>query len=220
MTGTPWRDAAYGVVDLELSGLDPARDEILSFAVVPVEGGRALPGRLLYRLVRPARMPEAETIRIHGLREADLAAAPPLDEAVGELAAAIEGRVLVAHFAAVEAGFLTSALEPRGLRAPSSLIDTAALALELQRRGGLRLRRERGLALSELARTLNLPVHRPHHADGDALTTAQAFLALAAKLDAIKPVSAEGLQRLSEPPPPRLAWWRRLRTRISRPRGG
>jgi DNA polymerase-3 subunit epsilon len=36
-------------------------------------------------------------------------------------------------------------------------------------------------SLGYLARALNLPVHRPHHADGDALTTAQVFVALATR---------------------------------------
>ena len=42
-------------------------------------------------------------------------------------------------------------------------------------------------SLDELAQRLDLPVHRPHHALGDALTTAQVFLALATHLDAVAP---------------------------------
>ena len=37
--------------------------------------------------------------------------------------------------------------------------------------------------LAAVARRLGLPSHRPHTADGDALTTAQVFLALGAHLD-------------------------------------
>ena len=40
-------------------------------------------------------------------------------------------------------------------------------------------------ALGPLAAELGLPVHAPHHARGDALTTAQAFLALATHLEAL-----------------------------------
>ena len=36
-----------------------------------------------------------------------------------------------------------------------------------------------------MAHDLGLPTHRPHHADGDALTTAQAFIALATHLEAV-----------------------------------
>ena len=39
-------------------------------------------------------------------------------------------------------------------------------------------------ALSDVASGLGLPVHRQHEAEGDALTTAQVFLALATHLEA------------------------------------
>ena len=39
-------------------------------------------------------------------------------------------------------------------------------------------------ALAEVAGGLGLPAHRSHDAEGDALTTAQAFLALATHLEA------------------------------------
>jgi DNA polymerase III epsilon subunit-like protein len=40
-------------------------------------------------------------------------------------------------------------------------------------------------------------VHRPHHADGDALTTAQAFIALATHLEAFGSVTLGSLEQFS-----------------------
>ncbi len=40
---TPWREARYCVVDLELSGLNPSTDEIISFGAVPIDGGLSPP---------------------------------------------------------------------------------------------------------------------------------------------------------------------------------
>jgi DNA polymerase III epsilon subunit-like protein len=51
------------------------------------------------------------------------------------------------------------------------------------------------LTLSALATALDLPVHRPHNALGDALTTAQAFLALVSHLDARSPETVRSLAR-------------------------
>ena len=51
--------------------------------------------------------------------------------------------------------------------------------------------------LSDLARVAGLPVHRPHHADGDALTTAQAFIALATHLEAFETQTVGSLERIS-----------------------
>ena len=173
------------MIDLETTGLDAAIDEIISFATVPIVGGRARPGDGRYRLVRPRRMPEAKTIVIHGLRSEELAVAPALDEVIDELLAAITGRPIVAHVAAIEERFLRRALATADLELRNPLIDTAKLAAELF------ARRDRpvpdSIALTALANELGLPVHRPHEADGDALTTAQVFLALATQLDAYEP---------------------------------
>jgi DNA polymerase III subunit epsilon len=207
--GAPWREATYSVIDFELTGLDPAKDEIISFAAFTVADGKVRLDDARYELVRPARMPEADTVRVHGLREADLADAPPLSEVLNGLLEALTGRALVAHVAWVETGFLTAALEARGLALRNPVVDTAALAVELSR-----LRREPALArsdempagvavsspgLGEVARRLGLPVHRPHHADGDALTAAQAFIALATHLEAFeRPLTLGALRRISE----------------------
>lgn len=208
-SSTPWREATYSVVDLELTGLDPSQDEIVSFAAVTVTAGRIRLRDSLHRIVQPLRMPDPDTIRIHGLREQDLAAAPRIDQVLGDLIDALTGRVLVAHGAAVETGFLRPALASRGLELRNPVIDTAGLALELWRLRGeppLRAAGDQSPAaavsspgLPELARALGLPVHRPHHADGDALTTAQVFLALATHLEAFGKVTVGSLERLSAP---------------------
>jgi DNA polymerase III subunit epsilon len=193
---TPWREVTYSVIDFETTGLDPERDEIISFAAVTVSGGRVLAGETRYGLIRPSRMPEPETIRIHGLREADLAGAPPLSERIDVLLEAITGRAIVAHVAAIERGFLERALRAHGLDLRNPFIDTAKLDAELRR-----LRRappgSEPIGLSAMARGLGLPVHRPHHAEGDALTTAQAFIALASHLDAFEPQTLRSLERIS-----------------------
>jgi DNA polymerase-3 subunit epsilon len=140
-------------------------------------------------------MPEAETIRIHGLRPQDLAEAPPLAEALDAMLEALAGRVVVAHVAWVERGFLTAALKPAGLRFPEPVLDTAALARHVLEPQGV----VEGQAppLGETARALGLPVHRPHVAEGDALTAAQLFLALVTRLERSNPQTVGSLARLS-----------------------
>jgi DNA polymerase-3 subunit epsilon len=50
-----------------------------------------------------------------------------------------------------------------------------------------------GLALATVSELLGLPVEPPHHALGDAVTTAQAFVALASHLDQRAPQTVASL---------------------------
>jgi DNA polymerase-3 subunit epsilon len=196
-SSTPWRDVRFSVVDLETTGLDSSADEIISFAAVTVSGGTVHLDDARYELVRPRRMPDADTIRIHGLREADLVDAPALAEVIDGLLEALTGTALVAHVAEVERGFLDTAMRRRGLELRNPIVDTAELDLELRRLARKPPSEHEPIGLSDLARGLGLPVHRPHHADGDALTTAQAFIALATHLEAFEPQTLGTLARAS-----------------------
>lgn len=186
----PWRSAGYCAVDLETTGLDLKRDAIVSFGAVHVDGGRVIAGSSIYRLVGGSAKATPRAIVVHALRPADLADAPPWEDSVDLLLEALTGRVLVAHAAWVERAFLRRAFRLRRVPPPRIVIDTAALA------------RNAGLAavgapaepsLEGLAGDLGLPAHAPHHALSDALTTAEVFLALAARLDAITPQTVRSL---------------------------
>ncbi len=189
--GTPWITASYCAVDLELSGLNPKRDEIISFGAIPIENGRIQLAGVVEGRVRPQGSVSEASIRVHGLRAADLAVAPPLDSAIDQLLGVMAGRIPVVHVAAIERGFLRPALRRQGLRLHRSLIDTNVLGLvwlhEREREG------PRRMSLGDLAGALGLPVHHPHDAVGDALTTAQAFIALATHLDARNPQTVRSL---------------------------
>jgi DNA polymerase III subunit epsilon len=193
---TPWREARFAVVDLETTGLEPRHDEIISFASVPIEGARVSVGGIRAAIVRPVTMPGADTIRIHGLRPMDLAEARTLPEVLDLILEALAGRTVVAHVAWVERGFLAPALRSAGVRLAEPVLDTSVLArhvFEPESAG-----EGAGMPLSDAARRLGLPVHRPHVAEGDALTTAQLFLALVAHLERGEPQTIGSLARLSE----------------------
>ncbi len=178
---TPWRVASFCVVDLELSGLDHRKDEVVSFAAVPVDAGRVVVGAAVSGLCRPTRPLPERSVLVHGLRTKDLEEAPELGEALQPLLDAMAGRVLVAHESWVERAFLTRAFDAQGVRFRGPAVDTYQLARLLARqRGAPSPPRD----LSALVGSLGLPAHRPHVALGDALTTAQLFVALATWLDA------------------------------------
>lgn len=175
-----WRQRRYCVLDVETTGLDLARDDVVSIGVVEVVGGCITP-RTYYQIVRPASELSVASRRIHCLTTEKLESAPTVAQAMPDLCAFIGASTLVAHAAWIERAFLTRALRATNHHVDLRLLDTAALARRL------------GLADSDdpyepslegLSLAAGLPVHTPHHALGDALTTAQLFIVYAARLEA------------------------------------
>lgn len=194
MLDRPWREAEFAVIDLELTGLDLRRDEIVSYGGVVVRGGRVVASTVVYGLVRPLRPVSEASIAVHALRPADLVDAPGLDAAVEVLSGFLDGRVLVAHAAWVERAFLGRALADHGMKLDGPVVDTAALAREvgIAPRGA-----ETEPSLEGLTSGLGLPVHTTHHAAGDALTTAGLLLALVARLERSEPQTVRSLANIS-----------------------
>lgn len=198
-----WREASLAVVDLEATGLDPEVHEVLSVAIVPVDHGRIHLDSVLYRTVRPEVPPERPSIVIHGIRPVDAAQGSSPEDVAAEVQQHLEGRVLVAHVARIELGFLRKWIPSYRAK---TVIDTDVLArLRIARGGGPVMREHIGLGAA--AGTFGLPEHRRHHALGDALTTAQLFLAEASIL------STEGDASISM-----LARADRLLAKLGRPR--
>jgi DNA polymerase-3 subunit epsilon len=182
----PWRRATYTVIDLELTGLDPATDAIVAAGGLRIVGGRVLAASAFRLLVRPDRSVPGRAVRIHGLLPGELAAAPPLATQLAVLLDRLGGAVPVVHVAEVDLAFLDAAVRRTwGFPWPTTMLDTARLATALERRR--RLTRLPGpdpsLRLPDLAAAHGLPVHPEHDPLHDALTTAQLFLALATRLE-------------------------------------
>jgi DNA polymerase-3 subunit epsilon len=192
---TPWLEARWCAIDLELTGLDPRRNEIIAVGVVPIEDGRVLLGESRYALARSDVKPEHGAVLVHKLRHADVAGAPPVSEAIDLVLTGLAGRVPVFHTAFVEQGFLGPQLSRRRVRLPPAA-DTEVLGRRwLELRDG---QAPTGIPLASLARELGQRAETPHHALGDALTTAQAFIALARHLDACEPQTVGSLVATSE----------------------
>jgi len=177
-SSVPWREASFAVVGLEATGPNPRRDRLVRVACVPVERGKVIIGKA-----------SEATIRLGGIEF------EPIVEA-------LTGRVLVAHGASRHTGFLAAVLERTGLRLVGQRLDTAVLAGWVLPRAPAEgdwspSHADHSPDLSEAAAAIGLPVHRPQEADGEALTTAQLFLALASKLDRVHAQSVGSLARLS-----------------------
>ncbi len=197
---TSIEDVPQVALDVETTGLDPARDEIVSIGVVPIEGACIRASAARYWVVRPRAALQPESVTIHAITHAQIAAAPDLGDIVGELLAALAGRVVVVHCRGIERSFLDVALKARlgeGLEFP--VIDTMELEARLHRAppAGLLARlfgrrpAPRSIRLADSRARYGLPRYRAHHALTDALATAELLQAqLAHRFSPQTPVRA------------------------------
>ena len=188
------------MIDFESTGLNLRRDKIIAYGAVPIRRGRIQMADATYGLVGITdTVPEASTC-IHYIRTQDLATAPPLKTVVRQIDSLIGDAPIIAHCAVIERTLLRRAYRACGLQLRSPFIDTAPLAtaaLNEEVEGGF-------ISLEYAATALGVPVHAPHHALGDAITTANVFLAVASRLErqlAPTPLSTAALVDKSTPPP-------------------
>ncbi len=163
-------------VDLETTGLEPRDNAILAAGWVAVDGAEVVLGTARRRVVA-AGADVGQSATIHRLTDDEVAAGLPLGDVVEELLAALDGRVLLAHHAPIEVGFLRLACRALGRELPAfDVIDTMELeARHHDRRSGdvppgaLRLWSARD--------RFGLPAYRAHDALMDAISCAELYLA-------------------------------------------
>lgn len=185
---TPLADLALLAVDVETTGLDPTRDQVLSIGFVPVTGDRVeLAGA---RRVVVEHHDPGHAVTVHGLTHDDLASGIPLREALGMLRDALDGRVLLAHHAAFEVAFLRAAYRAAGLEPPDPpAVCTLRLQRRLQRVAGVSAPPPESLRLWRSRARFGLPVVPVHDALGDALACAELYLAQVAELGDGRPLT-------------------------------
>jgi DNA polymerase-3 subunit epsilon len=187
----------FASLDFEATGLDFARDTIVSFGVVPVRSGRVVLRDAVHQLIDPHVPPSRHSQTIHGLRPQDLAGSPRIAEARERLREAIAGRHLLVWFADVEVHFLSAIFGGTVGSWRRRTIDVRNLAIAAD--GATpSARAELGYGLSWAAERLGVPVADPHDALDDALVAAQAFIVLATRLpEAPYPTVADLLRAAS-----------------------
>jgi predicted DnaQ family exonuclease/DinG family helicase len=164
----------YAALDLETTGLDPARDRVIEVGAVAFSPDRV--SGTMERLVDPGRAVPETVLRLTGIRQEELRGAASPDSALRELSEFLRGRQPVGHGARLDVDFLTAA----GLWDPAiEILDTLDVARIL-------LPGAASHSLPLLAVELGFSQPRPHRALDDADATRQLLLRLrdeAASLD-------------------------------------
>ncbi len=108
--GAPLRSLRWVVVDCESSGLDPARDHLLSIGAVAVREGRIDLADVFNAVLRQERPSEGGNILVHGIgADAQLAGREPA-EALGEFDRYVAGSAPAAFHADFDRALLARAL--------------------------------------------------------------------------------------------------------------
>jgi DNA polymerase-3 subunit epsilon len=179
---TPLAEVSMVAIDVETTGLDPARDEIVSIGLLPMTLKCIASSASRYWVVRPRIDLNPESVVIHAITHAQIEAAPDLGAVIDELLAALAGRVVVVHCRDIERSFLDRALKARigeGVEFP--VIDTMDLEARIHRaaRPGFFARlfgrkpAPVSIRLADSRTRYHLPRYRAHHALTDALATAE-----------------------------------------------
>ncbi|MBU0501115.1 MAG: 3'-5' exonuclease [Gammaproteobacteria bacterium] len=176
-----FRQLAYTALDFETTGLDPARDELLSFGIVDMRDMSIALGTAQHEIITPERAIPAQSAIIHGILDDRAAEGIPFDKALELLLERLAGKVLIAHYARIELGFLGTACKRLfGSEFLIPTVDTLLLGHRWIERRKLYLQ-QTDLRLHSLRTRFALPRYRAHNALTDALSTAELFLALTAQ---------------------------------------
>lgn len=175
---TPVSDAAFVVIDTELTGLNERKDSIVSVGAVRMTGGSISLGDPFYRLVKPETALTRESVIIHGIVPADVAAEEDIASVLEKFMAFCGNSVVVGHCVAIDLAFLEREMKRiLGHGMENAVLDTAELFCWMARRGILDRCKSmpKEPELYRLSQCLDISVSEAHHALSDAFITAQVF---------------------------------------------
>ena len=192
LEGSEWRfrfDAPppgeWVALDCETTGLNTRSDEIIAIGAVRIVGQRILTSERLELLVRPEKTVPAESIRVHRLRQQDVAAGVPVEEAMRRLLHFIGARPLVGYYLEFDVAMINRALKGTlGLTLPQDKIEVSRLYYDHVFQQLPPHKQQEGsdidLRFATIMRELGLPTRDAHDALNDAVMAALAFIKLRA----------------------------------------
>ncbi len=188
---TPLAEATFVVVDTETSGLDTARDRLLSIGACLVSAGTVPLGSSFYRELRQDRVSDDANILVHGIGGEAQLAGESQAEALTAFLAFADDHPLVAFSAPFDHAFLAAAIRMQlGLAFRPDWIDLALLPAALYTPGTVDCR-----TLDDWLEHFSLAAPDRHNALGDAYSAAQLLLAMLAKARSDGITDLRGLRR-------------------------
>jgi len=165
-------------IDCETTGLDTRRDDIITVAAVKIRGNRILTSERFEASVRPSVKINPEAIKIHRLRERDVAMGRAMAEVLPKLLHFIGGRPIVGFYLEFDIAMIDRYVRHwLGIRLPNPQIEVSSLFYE-RKYSDAPPGTHVDLSFAGLLTDLGLPMLSQHDAYSDALMTAMMYLQL------------------------------------------
>lgn len=173
--GPPGEVVAF---DCETTGLDVRHDDIVTIAAICIRGDRILTSERFEAIVRPEAHMRVDAIKVHRMREMDVAAGARIQQIIPRFLHFIGGRPLVGYYVDFDVRMIDKYLLGLiGIELPNKLIEVSKLDHE-RKYGDAPPGTTIDLSFGAIMRDLDLPVLDQHDAFNDALMTAMIFVRL------------------------------------------
>ncbi len=159
----------FVVFDLETTGLEANKDEIIEIGACKIENGRIT--EIFSTFVNPNKKLHNEIVQLTGITDAMLKDAPTINYVLPDFYKFCYGSTLVAHNISFDIGFIYSAAKKLSYNFDNPLMDTLEMAHK-------KLPGLKNYKLGTIVDKLNIILNNAHRAVNDATATAKVFIKL------------------------------------------
>ena len=165
-------------VDCETTGLDVHRDSIITIAAIRIRGNRILTSERFEAVVRPEARMSVDAMKVHRLREMDVAAGGRIQKIIPEFLHFIGGRPLLGYYLEFDVAMIDKEVLPLiQIELPNKLIEVSKLYYD-RKYGDAPPGTTVDLSFAAMMRDLDVPELDQHDAFNDALMTAMMYVRL------------------------------------------
>ncbi|CAM3412435.1 3'-5' exonuclease [Arcobacter aquimarinus] len=167
----------YVCFDCETTGLNSKIDDIVSIGAVIIKNNTIVSSKKFVKFVKPKTKLQADAIKIHHIRECDLADAEDIDDVIEEFLEYIGNRTLVGYFLEFDIAMINKYLKPKlGIKLPNKTLEVSEIyhdyKIDVIPQSYIDLR------FNTIMEDLEIPSLGKHDAYNDALMTSMIFIKL------------------------------------------
>lgn len=176
--------------DCETTGLNPKMDDIISIGAVKIKGNNIDLQNKFERFVKPKNAAMvSDAIKIHHIREIDLANAENIDDVIEEFLDFVGNRPLVGYYLSFDMAMVNKYIKPSlGIQLPNLAYEVSSIYYDkVSKYHNIDI----DLKFKTIMDNLDIPFMKAHDATNDAIMTAMIYI----KLNNIEKVNIKNIRR-------------------------